>query len=86
MKQGVMKAALPGSVADADRTFVYAANLGWDARAVFSPMGDRVCCSDDLTGLVEAVAAEAKSGDQVVIMSNGGFGGIHDKLLARLAK
>ena len=86
MKQGVMKAALPGSVANADRTFVYAANLGWDARAVFSPLGGKVRCEDDLADLVEAVAAEAKPGDQVVVMSNGGFGGIHDKLLARLAQ
>ena len=86
MKQGVMKAALPGSVAHADRTFVFAANLGWDARAVFSAMGDKVCCKEDLTELVEAVVAEAKPGDQVVVMSNGGFGGIHGKLLAGLAK
>jgi len=86
MKQGVMKAALPGSVANADRTFVYAANLGWDARAVFSSLGSKVRCEDDLLDLVDAVAAEANTGDQVVVMSNGSFGGFHDKLLARLAQ
>ena len=86
MKQGAMKAALPGSVADADRVFIYAANLGWDARALFSPLGGKARCEDDLGGLVEAIAAEARPGDQVVVMSNGGFGGIHDKLLERLAK
>jgi UDP-N-acetylmuramate: L-alanyl-gamma-D-glutamyl-meso-diaminopimelate ligase len=86
MKQGVMKAALPGSVADADLTFVYTANLGWDASAVFLSLGGKVRCKNDLADLVEAIAVEAKPGDQVLVMSNGGFGGIHDKLLARLAK
>ena len=86
MKQGVMKAALPGSVADADRVFVYVANLGWDARAVFSPLGARAHCADEIAALVEAINAEARAGDQVLVMSNGGFGGIHDKLLERLAQ
>jgi UDP-N-acetylmuramate: L-alanyl-gamma-D-glutamyl-meso-diaminopimelate ligase len=86
MKQGVMKVALPGSVAQADRVFVYAAKLGWDARAVFGSLGGKARCEDDLAGLVEAVATEAGPGDHVLVMSNGGFGGIHDKLLARLAE
>ena len=86
MKQGVMKAALPGSVAQADRVFVYSANLGWDAASVFAPLGPRALCADDLGGLVEAIAAAAVPGDHVVVMSNGGFGGIHAKLLDRLAR
>lgn len=86
MKQGVMKAALPGSVGDADRVFVYAANLGWDAAEVFSPLGQKVRCADDLGDLVEAIALEAQPGDQVVVMSNGGFGGLHEKLFKRLAR
>jgi UDP-N-acetylmuramate: L-alanyl-gamma-D-glutamyl-meso-diaminopimelate ligase len=40
---------------------------------------------DDLEALVEAIAGEARAGDHVLVMSNGGFGGIHDKLLRRLA-
>jgi UDP-N-acetylmuramate: L-alanyl-gamma-D-glutamyl-meso-diaminopimelate ligase len=86
MKQGVMKDALPGSLRDADRVFCYTANLGWDAAAVLAPLGERVRCDDDLPRLVEAIAGEARRGDQVLVMSNGGFGGIHDKLLARLAQ
>jgi len=85
MKLGVMKDALPASLKDADLTFCYAGNLGWDARAALAPMGSQAVVKDDLSDLIEAVAAVAKSGDQILVMSNGGFGGIHDKLLNRLA-
>ena len=84
MKLGAMNDALPGSLAAADRVFCYAANLGWDAGAALSPLGARAAVHDDLDALVAAIAAEAKPGDQVLVMSNGGFGGIHAKLLARL--
>jgi UDP-N-acetylmuramate: L-alanyl-gamma-D-glutamyl-meso-diaminopimelate ligase len=86
MKRGVMKEALPASLAQADRVFVYTAGLGWDAQAVFSPLGGRARCIDEFDRLVAAVAAEARTGDQVLVMSNGGFGGIHDKLLERLRR
>jgi UDP-N-acetylmuramate: L-alanyl-gamma-D-glutamyl-meso-diaminopimelate ligase len=86
MKRGIMKEALPASLAQADRVFVYTAGLGWDAQAVFSPLGTRARCIDELDRLVAAVAAESRAGDQVLVMSNGGFGGIHDKLLERLRR
>jgi UDP-N-acetylmuramate: L-alanyl-gamma-D-glutamyl-meso-diaminopimelate ligase len=84
MKRGVMKDDLPASLAAADRIFVYSAGLGWDAGAVFAPLGARARCEEDLERLIGAVIAEARSGDHVVVMSNGGFGGIHEKLLKRL--
>ncbi|MBI4807520.1 MAG: UDP-N-acetylmuramate:L-alanyl-gamma-D-glutamyl-meso-diaminopimelate ligase [Nitrosomonadales bacterium] len=84
MKLGVMKDALPGSLKDADLTFCYAGNLGWDARGALAPLGDKALVKDDLNELIEAIAAVAKSGDQILVMSNGGFGGIHEKLLKRL--
>jgi UDP-N-acetylmuramate: L-alanyl-gamma-D-glutamyl-meso-diaminopimelate ligase len=85
MKRGVLKDELPASLAAADRTFVYTAGLGWDAGAVFARMGERALCIDDLERLVGAVSAEARAGDHVLVMSNGGFGGIHEKLLDRLS-
>ena len=85
MRLGTMKAALPGSLRDADRVYCYAANLGWDAAAVLAPLAGKVELHTDLRALVDAIARDAQSGDHVVIMSNGGFGGIHDMLLARLA-
>jgi UDP-N-acetylmuramate: L-alanyl-gamma-D-glutamyl-meso-diaminopimelate ligase len=84
MKLGVMKAALPGSLKDADRVFCYAANLGWDAAAALEPLGAIASASEDLGNLVEAIASEARPGDHILVMSNGGFGGIHQKLLERL--
>ena len=84
MKLGVMKNALPGSLTDADAVFCYGHNLGWDAAAALAPLGARAQTHDDLAALVEAIARAARSGDHVLVMSNGGFGGIHDKLLARL--
>ena len=85
MKRGVLKDALPESLADADRTFVYTHGLGWDAAAVFARMGERARCVEDLQRLVNEIGAEARAGDHVLVMSNGGFGGIHEKLLDRLS-
>lgn len=85
MKLGAVKEALAGSLADADQTFCYANNLGWDAAATLSPLGSKSHTLDDLGHLIEAIAHAAQPGDHVLIMSNGGFGGIHDKLLQRLA-
>jgi UDP-N-acetylmuramate: L-alanyl-gamma-D-glutamyl-meso-diaminopimelate ligase len=86
MKLGVMKSRLPESLAAADRVFVYTGGLGWDAGAALRPLGDKARCLEELGDLVEAVAAEAREGDQVLVMSNGGFGGVHARLLAALAR
>jgi UDP-N-acetylmuramate: L-alanyl-gamma-D-glutamyl-meso-diaminopimelate ligase len=86
MKQGVMKDQLPASLAAADRVFVYSAGLGWDAAAALRPLGDRARCFEQFDALVAAIAAEARAGDRVLVMSNGGFGGIHEKLLAALGR
>jgi UDP-N-acetylmuramate: L-alanyl-gamma-D-glutamyl-meso-diaminopimelate ligase len=85
LKQGALKEALPGSFAVADKVYIHDAGLAWDARAVFAPLGARVRCESDLAAMVAAIAAEARDGDCVLAMSNGGFGGIHQKLLAALA-
>jgi UDP-N-acetylmuramate: L-alanyl-gamma-D-glutamyl-meso-diaminopimelate ligase len=87
MKLGTMKAALPGSLREADHTFCYAARtLGWDAREALAPLGHRVDVHDDLDRMVDAIAAFARPGDHVLVMSNGAFGGVHGKILAALAK
>ncbi len=86
MKLGLMKDELAASLAAADVAFCYTANLGWDAAAALAPLGTRARCSADLDALVAAIVREARRGDAVVVMSNGGFGGIHEKLLERLAR
>lgn len=85
MKLGAVKDALPGSLKEADLTFCYANNLGWDAQATLQPLGASACTHDSLDLLIDSVAQAAKTGDHILIMSNGGFGGIHEKLLKRLA-
>jgi len=84
MKLGTLKDGLPDSLAAADLVFCYGANLGWDARATLAPLGNKAVVHDDLQALIEAIATTARPGDHVLVMSNGAFGGIHEKLLARL--
>ena len=85
MKLGVMKDQLPGSLAGADGVYCYTRGLSWDARATLSPLGTKVRCVDDLEELVVALSTEARTGDHVLVMSNGGFGAIHARLLEKLA-
>jgi UDP-N-acetylmuramate: L-alanyl-gamma-D-glutamyl-meso-diaminopimelate ligase len=84
MKLGVMKDSLAPSLANADLVFCYTNGIGWDAQGALSPLGAKAVCFDDLARLVQAVAAAARAGDHVLVMSNGGFGGVHGKLLDAL--
>jgi UDP-N-acetylmuramate: L-alanyl-gamma-D-glutamyl-meso-diaminopimelate ligase len=85
MKLGSMKDKLPESLARADRVFCYAANLGWDVAGALAPLGAKATVLSQMPALVDAIAGEARPGDHVLVMSNGGFGDIHEKLLTRLA-
>ena len=85
MKLGTMRTALPASLAGADKVFCYASRLGWDVADALSPLGAKAAVYDDIEELVEAVGAEARPGDLVLAMSNGSFGGVHDRILKRLA-
>jgi UDP-N-acetylmuramate: L-alanyl-gamma-D-glutamyl-meso-diaminopimelate ligase len=84
MKLGAMKDALAASLAHADRIFCYSANLSWDPALALAPLGASARVSDNLDALIAEVSGEARSGDHILVMSNGGFGGIHEKLLATL--
>jgi UDP-N-acetylmuramate: L-alanyl-gamma-D-glutamyl-meso-diaminopimelate ligase len=90
MKLGTMSALLPASLQEADLVFCYGARsgrnaLGWEPALALAPLGARARCFDDLEVLVRSVTAAACPGDHVLVMSNGGFGGIHEKLLSALA-
>ncbi len=84
MKLGVMKRQLAASLGEADEVFCYAANLGWDAAEGLAPLGDKAVIEEDMQLLVTRIAASAQAGDRVLVMSNGAFGGIHDKLVAAI--
>jgi UDP-N-acetylmuramate: L-alanyl-gamma-D-glutamyl-meso-diaminopimelate ligase len=86
MRAGFMNDRLPASLERADRVFCHSADLDWNAQAVLAPLGVRASCETDLERLVRAIVAEARDGDQVLVMSNGGFGGIHERLLAEFRK
>lgn len=85
MRMGVHRDSLAGALAAADRVLLFQPpKLGWDLREVSRALGAMAGCFDTVEAIVETLAAELKSGDHVVIMSNGAFGGIHEKLLERL--
>lgn len=86
MKLGVMKAALPNSLCDADAVFCYANNLGWDAAEALKPLQSKAQTFDDLEKMVQAIAKTARTGDHILVMSNGGFGGVHQKILDNLKR
>jgi UDP-N-acetylmuramate: L-alanyl-gamma-D-glutamyl-meso-diaminopimelate ligase len=84
MKLGTMTAQLPWSLEQADLAFCHAGGLDWDARAALAPMGARAQVADNLDQLLTQVKAAARPGDHLLCMSNGGFGGIHVRLLEAL--
>jgi UDP-N-acetylmuramate: L-alanyl-gamma-D-glutamyl-meso-diaminopimelate ligase len=89
MKLGVMKSQLPNSLQDADLVFGYGSvtgkdALGWDLKESLAPLGEKAQSFDNLNLLMTAVKQSAKSGDHILVMSNGGFGGVHRKLLELL--
>ena len=84
MKLGAMKAQLPWALEEADLSFCLQGSYGWDAAEALAPMGEQAIVADSVDKLVAAIARAAQPGDHVLVMSNGGFGGIHGKLLAAL--
>jgi UDP-N-acetylmuramate: L-alanyl-gamma-D-glutamyl-meso-diaminopimelate ligase len=87
MKMGVHKDNLADSLQQADRVFVYQApNVKWDVAGAFSDLGSRASVIHDLSALTDAVMAEVQRGDHILIMSNGGFGGFHERLIDRLER
>jgi UDP-N-acetylmuramate: L-alanyl-gamma-D-glutamyl-meso-diaminopimelate ligase len=84
MKLGAMKAQLPWSLEEADLAFCHSGGLGWDASEALAPMGSKAIVASNIELLSQQVAAHARPGDHILCMSNGGFGGIHAKLLALL--
>jgi UDP-N-acetylmuramate: L-alanyl-gamma-D-glutamyl-meso-diaminopimelate ligase len=86
MRMGVHVDALATSLAGAGLSFVFAPeDLGWDAAAALAGLGDRVQVCSSLDGLLAVLLQELRTGDRVVLMSNGSFGGLHGRLLEGLA-
>ncbi|MGC3983938.1 MAG: UDP-N-acetylmuramate:L-alanyl-gamma-D-glutamyl-meso-diaminopimelate ligase [Pseudorhodoferax sp.] len=84
MKLGSMSARLPWSLESADLAFCHAAGLGWDPREALAGMGERLQVADGIDQLLAQVLAAVRPGDHLLCMSNGGFGGVHTRLLDAL--
>jgi UDP-N-acetylmuramate: L-alanyl-gamma-D-glutamyl-meso-diaminopimelate ligase len=85
MKLGTMKSQLPWSLENANLAFCHTAGLDWDAAQALEPIQDKAFTAGDIGTLVAQVVAASQSGDHIVCMSNGGFGGVHAKLLDALS-
>ena len=86
MKKGEMKALLPWALEEADCSFCLQGDYGWDAAQALAPLGQQAVVADSVDKLVAALLKAARPGDHVLVMSNGSFGGIHDKLIAALVR
>jgi UDP-N-acetylmuramate: L-alanyl-gamma-D-glutamyl-meso-diaminopimelate ligase len=87
MRLGVHRQTLGASLAGADEVWLYApSDLGWDARAAVACLGERAHVAEQLEELLAGLLATVQQGDQVLIMSNGGFGGLHKRLLQALVQ
>jgi UDP-N-acetylmuramate: L-alanyl-gamma-D-glutamyl-meso-diaminopimelate ligase len=88
MKLGAMKDALPGSLRDADLVFGFGSPqvLGWSLADALERLGPIAHSFDQIDFLVQAIVDAARPGDHILVMSNGGFGGVHLKLLEALAQ
>jgi UDP-N-acetylmuramate: L-alanyl-gamma-D-glutamyl-meso-diaminopimelate ligase len=86
MKLGTMKAQLPWSLENADLAFCHSGGLGWDATEALAPMGARAFVAGSIETLVDQVSLAVQGGDHILCMSNGGFGGVHAKLLDAISQ
>ena len=84
MKLGTMKSQLPWSLEQADLSFCHSGGLDWDAHAALASMGDKAQVAANIDELVKQVMAHVQTGDHLLCMSNGGFGGVHERLLNAL--
>jgi len=85
MRMGVHKATLAASLQEADKVFLFTpADIDWSLENVVKALGEKAICFDDIDQLVKAVIAESEPGDDIVVMSNGAFGGIHERLLKEI--
>lgn len=86
MKMGIWKDSLANSLTAADVVFCYATNLDWNVKEALDSIGGRAAIHDNLEQLIAAIATVVHPGDHILIMSNGGFGGINEKLLKAMSR
>ena len=82
---GVHNETLADALCQADVIELYRPNdFGPDFDSALEPLGDRLEIYDDYDALISGIASKLQPGDQLVFMSNGGFGAVRQKLTAAL--
>ena len=85
MKMGVHKDDIAPSLHDAQAVFIYQPDtILWKVSQITDALIQPAKWSASIDKLVEMIAKEAKTGDHILVMSNGDFGGIHNKLMVKL--
>jgi UDP-N-acetylmuramate: L-alanyl-gamma-D-glutamyl-meso-diaminopimelate ligase len=85
MRMGVHRDTLAGSLAGADGIYLYAPpDLGWDVQGAIATLGHRAVVAQDVAGLATKILGDVRPGDHILVMSNGGFGNLHGRLLEGL--
>ena len=85
MKSGVHKEALPLSLADADQVFIFQdEQIKWSVDELVTQCQQPCFVENNIDDLVLKIIKQSQSGDTIVVMSNGGFGNIHNKILTAL--
>lgn len=85
MKQGVHQQSLVDSLQLADRQIIYQGNAKWNVSELFSGIASSHCYRK-IDEVVADLVANRRSGEHIVLMSNGGFAGVHQKLIDALEK
>jgi len=85
MRMGVHSGTLAASMQGADRIWMHEpGDLAWSLSDVAQATGVPASVSSSVQAIIDEVVGEARSGDHILVMSNGGFGGIHEKLVIGL--
>ena len=85
MRMGIHKETLAPSLALADQVILYQpSDLGWDLQSVADSIGNHTFLCNDVSAIINHIVRMARNGDHILIMSNGAFGGLHERLISEL--
>ena len=87
MRMGIHKESLANCLQVADRVILFnQSDMNWSLSTVQQQLGEKATIEVSIDDIVGLIRDEAMRGDEILIMSNGGFCGIHEKILTVLAK
>jgi UDP-N-acetylmuramate: L-alanyl-gamma-D-glutamyl-meso-diaminopimelate ligase len=85
MKMGVHKEQLAPALAQADEVILFQPpDLGWSLQEIANAIGPRARVFDRVQSIIDYLKTSSRSGDHILVMSNGGFENIHKRLIEAL--